>query len=251
MIPIAIAFLLFLGSFAAALLGVALRLPCRHFDDSSREVVRSVLGLVATLTALVLGLLVASAQGTYQTLGNQLDQMAATLVELDRTLDVYGPEAAPARTLFHHAVRAEIDRIWPQGEARLESVRPDDTRGERRQFMAFIGGLEPRDAAQRFAQRRIMELVTDFARLRTLTVNAAEGSLPGPFLAVLVFWVAVLFFGFGLSARFNPTVLVALSIGALSVAAAMYLILELNHPFDGLMRVSEAPLRAALGQMTE
>ncbi|MDO9713813.1 bestrophin-like domain [Paracraurococcus lichenis] len=251
MSPIAIAFTIFLGSFAAALLGVALRLPSQHFDDSSREVVRSVLGLVATLTALVLGLLVASAQGTYQSLGNQLGQMAANLVELDRALDYYGPEAAPARSLFHHAVQAEIDRIWPHGEARLASIRPDDTRRERGQFMAIIGRLEPRDEAQRFAQRRIMELVTDFARMRTLTVNATEGSLPGPFLTVLIFWVAVLFFGFGLSARFNPTVLVALSIGALSVAGAMYLILELNHPFDGLMRVSEAPLREALGGMSE
>lgn len=137
--PIAIASMIFLGSLAAALLGVALQLPSRHFDDSSRDVVKSVLGLVATLTALVLGLLVASAQGTYQTLGSQLDQMAGNLVELDCALDVYGSEAAPARTLFHRALRAEINRIWSQGEARLESIRPDDIRRQRDQFMAMIG----------------------------------------------------------------------------------------------------------------
>src|SRR5690242_12364514 len=87
------------------------------------------------------------------------------------------------------------------------------------------------------------------ARMRMLIASDAESDLPARFLAVLVFWVAVLFFGFGLFARFNGTVLVALSVGALSVAGAMYLILELNRPFDGLMRVSEAPLRDALAQM--
>jgi hypothetical protein len=113
----------------------------------------------------------------------------------------------------------------------------------------MIGQLPAQNEAQRFEQQRIMQLITNFARLRTLMINGAQSDLPGPFLAVLVFWLAVLFFGFGLFARINGTVLVALTVGALSVAGAMYLVLELNRPFDGLMRVSEAPLREALSQM--
>jgi Protein of unknown function (DUF4239) len=251
MSPLAIALLVFVGSFATAALGVALRLPHHHLDEDSRDVVKSVMGLVATLTALVLGLLIASAQDANRTLSNQLGEMAADLVELDQTLGHYGPEAAPARALLHRAVRAEIERVWPQGKARAESMEPAGIRQERGQLLSIIGQLSPRSEAQRYTQQRAMQLVAAFARMRTLLVSQAKNELPGPFLAVLVFWVAVLFFGFGLFARFNTTVLLALSVGALSVAGAMYLILELNRPIDGLMRVSEVPLRYALSQMRE
>jgi hypothetical protein len=177
--------------------------------------------------------------------------MADDLVELDRTLAQYGPETAPARVLLRRAVQAEIERVWPQGQARVESIEPAGIRQEGEQFLAIVGQLSPGTEAQRYAQRRAMQLAAAFVRMRTLMVSEAQNELPGPFLAVLVFWVMVLFFGFGLFARFNATVLVALAVGALSVAGAMYLILELNRPFDGLMRVSEAPLRYALGQMRD
>jgi len=246
---IAIALLIFAGSLAAALLAVALQLPRHHLDDCSRDVVKSVMGLVATLAALVLGLLIASANSSYQTLSNQLDQMAASLVELDRALKYYGPEAAPARASFHRVARAEIDRVWPHGQAQLAGIEPGAIRQQSDEFVRIIGRLSPQTEAQRFEQKRILQLVTDFARMRTLMISEAESDLPSPFLAVLMFWLTVLFFGFGLFARLNATVLVALSIGALSVAGAIYLILELSHPFDGLMRISAAPLREALSQM--
>ena len=228
---------------------MTLHLPDEHLDDASQNVVKSVMGLVATLTALVLGLLVASAQSTYQAMGNQIGEIAADLSELDRALEFYGQEAAPARALFHRGVRAEIERVWPHGEASKEGILPGATRGQGVEFVSMIGQLPAQNEAQRFEQQRIMQLITNFARLHTLMINGAQSDLPGPFLAVLVFWLAVLFFGFGLFARINGTVLVALTVGALSVAGAMYLVLELNRPFDGLMRVSEAPLREALSQM--
>jgi len=228
---------------------VALRLPHYHLNEDSRDVVKSVMGLVATLIALVLGLLIASAQDANRTMSDQLGEMAANLVELDRTLAHYGPEAAPARALFHRALHAEIERVWPQGRVWAEGIEPAGIRQESDQFLAMIGQLSPRTEAQRFGQQRAMQLTAAFARIRTLIVSEAKDELPGPFLAVLVFWAVALFFGYGLFARFNATVLIALSVGALSVAGAMYLILELNRPFDGLMRVSEAPLRYALSQM--
>ncbi|MFC7477727.1 hypothetical protein ACFQS7_25440 [Dankookia sp. GCM10030260] len=247
--PITIALLICLGSLAAALLGAALQLPREHLDEASQNVVKSVMGLVATLTALVLGLLVASAQSTYQGMVNQMNDLAANLAELDRSLELYGPETAPARTLFQHAVRAEIDRVWPNGEARREDLERGADRGQSIAFVSIIYQIPVRNEGQRFQQQRILQLVASFARLRTLIIDGTESDLPAPFMVVLVFWLAVLFFGFGLFARINGTVVVALTVGALSVAGAIYLVLEMNRPFDGLMRVSEAPLREALGQM--
>ena len=68
---------------------------------------------------------------------------------------------------------------------------------------------------------------------------------------MLVFWVSVLFLGFGLFARFNATVTVALLVGALSVAGAIFLILELSEPYHGLMRISDEPLRNAMAQIDQ
>jgi hypothetical protein len=250
MSALAIALLVFAGSFAAALLGVALRLPRHHLAEDSRDVVKGVMELVAALTALVLGLLIASAQDANRTLGDRLDEMAANLVELDGTLAHYGPEAAPARALLRRAMHAEIERVWPQSRA-PEGIEAPGLRQESDDFLAIIGRLSPQTEAQRYGQQRAMQLTATFPRMRTLIVSQTKNGLPGPFLAVLVFWAAALFFGFGLFARFNAAVLIALAVGALSVAGAMYLILELNRPFDGLMRVSEAPLRYALSQMRD
>ena len=174
-----------------------------------------------------------------------------TWSKLDRTLAHYGPEAAPARVLLRRAVQAEIERVWPQGRARAEAIEPAGLREEGERFLAILGELSPGTEAQRYAQRRALRLAAAFLRMRALMVAEAGNELPGPFLAVLAFWAAALFFGFGLFARPNATVLATLSVGALSVAGAVYLILELNRPFDGLMRVSETPLRYALGQMRD
>ena len=152
---IAIALLVFAGCLAAALLAVALQLPRHHLDDGSRDVVKSVMGLIATLSALVLGLLVASANSSYQTLSNQLDQMAANLVELNRALEYYGPEAAPARALVRRVVGVEIERIWPHGHARLESIEPGAIHHQSDEFVRIIGRLSPQTDVQRFEQKRI------------------------------------------------------------------------------------------------
>jgi hypothetical protein len=202
--PLAIALLIFAGSLAAALLGVTLQLPRHHLDEGSRDVVKGVMGLVATLAGLVLGLLIASANASYNAVSSQLDEMAAKLVELDRALEYCGPEAAPARALFRRGVRAELERVWPQGQVRMEAITPGEIRQESDRFVLIIGQLSPQTEPQRFAQQRVLQLIDAFARTRALLASEAASGLPGPFLAVLVFWVVALFFGLGLFARFMP-----------------------------------------------
>ncbi len=98
-------------------------------------------------------------------------------------------------------------------------------------------------------QSRAMQESESIARSRLLMFEQLGGSISWPFLTVLVFWICVLFLGFGLFARFNATVTVALLVGALSVAGAIFLILELNEPYHGLMRISDEPLRNAMAQI--
>jgi len=198
-----IALLVFGCAFAAALLGLLLRarLPPHHLDGESRDGVKLVMGLVATTAALVLGLLVSSAQGAYNTQRRELRLLAADVVVLDGVLRRYGPGAEEARRLLREGVAAEVG--------------------------------------------------ASIVRTRMLMLEQLGGSLPPPFLAVLAFWLSMLFLGFGLMTRPNATVAAAMLIGAASVSGALFLVLELDRPYDGLMRLSDEPLRAALGALGE
>ncbi len=247
----AIASVVFGCSFGAALIGMILhvKLPDHHLDTDSRDVVKLIMGLIATMSALVLSLLIASAKSSYDQQKNELNALSANIVLLDRTLEFYGPDAKADRERLRDVVRQTHDRIWsPQG------VRPEnlDSRATRASVSANIEqllSLSPKTDVERMMQSRAVQESESIGRSRLLMVAQLGSSISWPFLTVLVFWICVLFLGFGLFARFNVTVAVALLVGALSVAGAIFLILELNDPYRGLMRISDEPLRSAIAQL--
>jgi hypothetical protein len=238
--------------FGASVAGVLLRrgLPRHHLDDASRDVIKLVLGIIATMSALVLGLLVASGKASYDTQQSELFEMTTKLVEIDRVLAQYGPQASGARALLRQAVVQELEQVEPllhSDPGKL--LQPRGSLGHVQAFYGSIQELSPESGAQRYAQTRALELVGSLSELRHLMAQQLSSPIPGPFLAVLIVWLAILFGGFGLFAPANATVLVALLLGALSVAGAIFLVMELGRPHDGIMRISHAPLRAALVQL--
>jgi hypothetical protein len=243
--------------FAAAGLGLLLRrlLPARHLDAASREVLKLVLGVIATMAALVLGLLVASAKASYDTQQAELFDVTAKVVELDRVLAQYGgPRAGQARLLLRQAAEAELERVGPalaRGDASALLPAAGTALGRLEAFYGSVQALAPETEAQRHAQARALQLGGAIAETRHLMAQQLGSPLPLPFLAVLVVWLAVLFAGFGLFAPPNATVVVGLLLGALSVAGAIFLILELARPYDGIMRISHEPLRSALSRLGE
>jgi hypothetical protein len=255
MSPIIIAGIVFGVIFLGALLGVALRakLPDHHMAEGSKDLVRLVMGLIATMSALVLGLLIASAKGSYDTQSGELVHIAADIIQLDRILSQYGPETLPARARFRDTVQRSIDRIWPREAGRSVNLallgdKPGD-KSDSADFFTLISNLQPETGAQRFAQTRALEIGAELNRTRVLMYEQAGSSIAWPFLVVLVFWLVILFMGFGLFAPVNPTVLAALFVGALSVAGAIFLILELDRPYEGLMHLPSAQVRDALAQI--
>src|SRR5215813_8555624 len=100
----------------AVLVGRTIRglLPEAHLNTESRDAIKLAIGLVATMSALVLGLLVSSAKGAYDTERNEVIEMAAKVAFLDRVLANYGPEAAEVRSRFHEVVEQAVRQIWPQ-----------------------------------------------------------------------------------------------------------------------------------------
>ena len=240
-----------LWTFGTALVAMVFRarLPAHHLEGDSKSVVTVVLGLVATLTALVLGLLISSAHTAYVQQQLELQQLGVHLFQIDRVLAHFGPDASEERARLRRIVVADIVRIWPGDGVGGPTYPPLLAQQEAEELFYGIGRLSPKTDLQRFGQSRALELLASVGETRRLLVEQANGALSRPFLAVLFLWFTVLFFGFGLSARRNATVVGALFVGSLSVASAIFLILESNQPYSGWMQLSSAPLRAALAQL--
>jgi len=248
---ILVAAIVFVFVFGGALVGTFLhrRLPQHHRDGDSKDVIKLVMGLVATIAALVLGLLIASGHSAYDTQESEVRQLAVNLSLLDRILAHYGPEAAEVRVLLRQIIAADVERVWPEIGAGRPDVPPPDARAHADDLFTMVATLPAKTEVQRFGQGRALQLLTDMGNTRRLMAEQAGGSLSWPFFVVLVFWLVVLFLGFGLFARFNATVFAAFFVGALSVAGAIFLILEMNHPYSGVMRISSAPMRNVLQQI--
>src|SRR6516165_5877265 len=180
---------------AAVLLGRGLRrvLPQEHLSADSRDVIKLAIGLVATMSALVLGLLVSSAKGSYDTERNEVIQMAAKVAFLDRILAVYGPDAADARGRFHDVVKEAVRQMWP-GEARLSSHLAPDTQAGNALYVA-VQDLSPHDDTQRRLKDQATTLATDLGQLRPLLVAQSVASISTPMLIILVAWLVVIFLG--------------------------------------------------------
>ncbi|PYK21557.1 MAG: hypothetical protein DME56_04245 [Verrucomicrobia bacterium] len=248
---IVISVILFGGLVGAASIGrrVHRYVPQDHLSDSSRDSVKLAMGLVATMTALVLGLLVSSAKDAYDTRRSEVIQMAAKVAFLDRVLALYGPEAAEARTELRAAVFAAVQRLWPSGRNRRGQLTPGEQAGD--MVYVAIQGLSPHDDTQRALKTQIANLMVDLGQLRALLIAQSIPSISMPILIILVSWLVVIFFGFSLIAPPNATTMLALVASAFSVACAIFLILELDQPFGGLIHIPSKPLINVLEHPTK
>jgi Protein of unknown function (DUF4239) len=241
--------LVFVCIFAAALLGMALRaaLPEHHLGSDTKDSVKLAMGLVATMAALVLGLLVASAKSTYDAESSGVTQMAAKIVFLDRMLANYGPETKETREMFRRTVARMAERMWPEKPSEHAQLDPTASRGEA--MYAAIEKLAPKNELQTSLKSHALATALDLSQMRWLEFEEADSSISAPMLYILTLWLSILFVSFGLFSPANGTVVAALMLAALSVSGAIYLILELDSPFSGLMQISDAPFVNALAHL--
>ena len=248
MAPIAISFVAFALALVGILLGSVIQrmLPEGHLSSDSKEIVKLSMGVVATLAALVLGLLVASAKSTYDARESEINQLTAYVILIDNLLAKYGEGAQAARAALRQAVPAIVDRIWREGQSAPLQSTPFKASAQGEAFYQRVQELQPTNDIQRGLKDRVIQVTTDSAQARFLLFSHLGSSIPGPFLAVLLLWMIVLFAGFALMAPANATTLASLVICALSVSGAIFLILELDQPFGGMMVIPSEPLRNAL-----
>ena len=234
--------------FGGALLGLLLHalLPEHHLRDTSKDTVKVVAGMIATLAALVLGLLVGSAKSSFDATSTAITQSGAKIILLDRVLAAYGPETKDVREQLRGAVAAGIEMFWPEEKNVGSGMTAFERANAMEMIQAKLRSLTPMTDAQRQLLSQAEQISNDMLQARWLLIEQAQSALPMPFLVVLLFWLTMLFLSFGLFAPRNATVIIVLLIGAMSVSGAVFIILEMNHPLRGMIKVSSAPMRKAL-----
>jgi hypothetical protein len=239
----------FVCLFGGALFGMRLRriLPEEHLSNASRDLVKMGIGTIATMTGLILGLLVASAKNSYDTQNSELTQMSAKIVLLDRVLAHYGPEAKEARELLRSSVAHMIDQTWPAKRSGNSQLPPPTGGGE--VLYDTIQELSPKNDAQRSLQTRALNMAIDLGQMRWLMYQQGQSSLSKPLLAVVIFSFIITFISFSLHSSPNGTVIATLFVCALSVSGAIFLVLEMYSPYSGLIRIPSDSLRSALAQL--
>jgi Protein of unknown function (DUF4239) len=249
MSTLAISSIVFAVVFAGALLGMFLGkvLPQNHLSDDSKSVVMIAMGLVATMTALVLGLLISSAKGSFDAQSSEIMVTSSNIILLDEILANYGPETKEARDLLRSAVAKVIDQM--ELKQRADPTHLAVSTREMESLRDKIQGLSPKDDRQRSFQTEALSILKELRQARWLIYEQRTSSISMPMLIILVSWLTALFISFGLYAPANGTVVISLLVSALSVSCAIFLILDLYSPYGGLIKISSAPMRAALKQL--
>jgi len=235
------------------MVGIWLRavLPEHHLSNETKDTVKIGIGLIATMTALILGLVTASAKSAFDSLDTEVRHTAAEILALDRTLARYGPETREIREDLSQIVRKRLEMIWPEKSLQAAKLdQPEIIRGSEKLF-GHIRDLSPQNAEQHWLQSRAEDLGENLLDARWVILSDAGRSVPVPFLVVLVFWLTITFASFGMFAPRNATVIAVFLVCALSVGAAIFLILEMDGPFDGLIRISPDALRFAYSQINQ
>jgi hypothetical protein len=233
---------------AGALAGYRLQaaLPGHHLSEDSKDVMKLVTGLVATLSALVLGLLIASAKSSFDTVSTQLKQHAASVLYVDRLLERYGPEADTARKHLKTAYEARLALLFPDRRRGMDAARAMQAGSSLEDVEGEIDGLEATSDRQRAILAQIHTVTGEVARARWLAFEETGNRTPQALIVILVSWFTTMFVGFGLFAPRNRTAASALLLGALAIASAVFLIEELSRPLDGWIAVSREPMLRTL-----
>jgi hypothetical protein len=225
------------------------RLPHEHFSNETKDTVKLGIGLVATMTALVLGLITASAKNSFDAVDAAIKHAAVELLTLDRTLARYGPETREIRAAMKEALGRKIETTWPRDPASPARIDPAESVGSMESLAVSIGTLKPGNDEQRRLQERARDLTEALLTQRWLAVSDDASAIPLVFLLILALWLTISFVSFGLFAPQNGTVITMFVLSALSVASAVFIVLEMDRPLDGLIRVAPDALIRAYERM--
>jgi hypothetical protein len=251
--PVYFALCVFAVVFAGGALGLVLqgRIPEVCTTGGPRDMIGAVAGLITLLSALVLGLLIWTAYGVYTSQKVAVQSLAASALQLDLDLKDYGPDAASEREQLKNRVAATVDEIW--------GLRQTDMKFAGESFSAaidifrhahtYLDALHPATDEQKQAQSDARRLVDSIGQTRLQMAFALADPVSYPLVFIVIGWAFCLFSAYGLLSKHHLMSLVAVGVGAVAVASAIYLIVDLSDPYSGVFRVSASPIREVLAYM--
>ena len=237
---------------SGTLLGLTLSklVPGHHLNADSKDAVKVGAGMISMMAALVLGLLVSSSKSTFDSASAAITQGGARVILMDRLLSNYGPEAKDVREELRRGVTAAVEMLWPEESPKDVDANAFERAPAMEKVLVQIRGLRPQTEAQRALQAQLQALGNEILFSRWVQIEQAQVPLPLPFLVILLFWLTLLYTSFGLLAPRNATVITSMFLGALALATAMFLIVEMNHPMSGALKISSGPMRKALEHLS-
>lgn len=246
---LAVSSLVFALVFAGSLAGMAIRraAPEIHFAPEAKDTIRLAIGLVVTMTGLVLGMLVSSAKTFYDEEKNQVAEMSSQIILMDELLGVYGPETKQARVEARGFVEDAADRVWPKDKSELFQLKPANHLED---FYKELELLVPKNDSQASAKAQLVSLTIGLKKAYWLMyLQTVQTPIPTPLLGVVTSWLVAIFISFGIFAPRNLTVMATLFVCAMAVSAAIFIITSMYSPFSGVLKISPAAVRDAAHQM--
>ena len=236
----------FIAIFGGVLIGVfaARRLPNHHVSIQTQSAITVSVAVIGTLSALVLGLMITAANTSFSTRSDELRQLSLQLIRMDRNLRRYGPEAEDARAKLRDWAVAKTQQLFPEKNQPRPSSR--DTIIKLEAVQDALLSLAPKDERQRYLRTLCLTLSSTMIQARWQLEQHAQHSIPIPFLVLLIFWMTIVFASFGLFAPPNTTAIVALLLCCLALSGGIVLIMELDNPLSGLIRLPSDSMRKAL-----
>jgi hypothetical protein len=237
--------------FGGAVLGMLASrvLPERHLSSDTRTLISALMAVIGTLSALVLGLLLATANSSFSVRNQEVMQISANVIRLDRLLRRYGPAADQSREILRQYAAMKTHDLFPEGASRPNVDNPR-TIARLEELEDGLLALKPANNRQQRLQSEALRLVNEVATARWSLVQRGSSGIPRAFLVVLGFWLLLLFVNFGLFAPPNALTIAALFVGALAVSGAFQLVVDMDAPFQGTVRISSAPMSHALEEIS-
>ncbi|MCB8879837.1 hypothetical protein ACELLULO517_06295 [Acidisoma cellulosilytica] len=239
------------------------RLKEHHRSPASSEAIRLVVLMLVTLAALILGLLVTSVKADFDNHDDLYRQYGIALIRLDIRLREFGPEATPIRKTLRAYTAMAILQSWPD-EAAPSGTYPTQFTplfrgsGETKQITAALRSIDeaiqtlnPVTPYQTRIYPILRENLTTLENVRWILVEGASSRVSSVFMTALMFWLLIVFFMFGIVAPRNSLIYLSIILASLSVASTLFIILDLDSPMDGVIKISSAPLRDALLHMDQ
>jgi hypothetical protein len=237
----------FLCLAGAALLCLFLheRLPPSQREDRTHGVVKLAIGMVVVMTSLVLGLLISSVKNSFDNIDRNVHAFSTQLILFDRALKLYGPQTQTTRTQLTAYAQRALEGTWPKsGKA---AVIEDPQAGELlNQVELSLRQIKPEDPQQAQLFARALGHFQRVVELRWSLIEDAGDTISTPLLAILIAWLTLIFASFGYNAPRNGVVVATLLLCSVSIALSIYLIVEMDSPFTGAIRVSPLPVQRAL-----